>query len=85
MQFITSGSNPIRAFLIFCKKLHYRWNNFHMFVSLVSRQAFFNYHYDDNDGDDADIFYANNERHRRHLRHNNQLLLKGGEMLWVTI
>lgn len=56
-----------------------------MFVSLVSRQAFFNYRYDDNDGDDADIFYANNERHRRHLRHNNQLLLKGGEMLWVTI
>ena len=52
-----------------------------MFVSLVSRQAFFNYRYDDNDGDDADIFYANKERHRRHQRHHIQLLQKGGKML----
>ena len=50
-------------------------------MSLVSRQAFFNYHYDDNDGDDVDIFCVNKERHRRHLRHNDQSLQKGGETL----
>ncbi len=71
----------ILTFLIFCKKLHYRWNNFHMFVSLLNRRAFFSYHYDGNDGDDADIFCVNKERHRRHQRHHSQSLQKGGEML----
>ena len=68
-------------FLIFCKKLHFRWNNFHILVSLLNRRAFFSYHYDGNDGDDADIFCVNKERHLRHLRQNTQLLQKGGEIL----
>ena len=50
-------------------------------MSFINRQAFIHYHYDGNDGDDADIFYANKERHRRHQRHYQRLLLRGGEIL----
>jgi len=66
---------------LFFAKTSFCWNNFSILVSLVSRQAVFNYHYDGNDGDDADIFYANKERHHRHQRHHIQLSQKGGKML----